>query len=140
MKHHLIPVVLTAAGLFFSASLSFAAGEKTDAPQAVSSKANAVPIIIHNNTTTKRKATANIKLVDINTAKKQELKKLPGISDAEADKMIAGRPFGSKTWLVTKNIIPMKTYQAVKGKIICKLTKKDIDKIEAQAARKNKKP
>jgi len=116
MKHHLIPVVLTAAGLFFSASLSFAAGEKTDAPQAVSSKANAVPIIIHNNTTTKRKATANIKLVDINTAKKQELKKLPGISDAEADKMIAGRPFGSNTWLSYQKYYPYENLSGCEGK------------------------
>ena len=78
-------------------------------------------------------------LVDINSATKEELKKLPGISDAEADKIIAGRPFGSKAWLVTNKIIPIETYQAVKGLIICKLTKKDIEKITAQSKQKGRK-
>ena len=65
--------------------------------------------------------------------------KLPGISDAEADKIIAGRPFGSKAWLVSNNIIPMETYQAVKGLIVCKLSQRDLDYIMAQAANKSTK-
>ena len=55
--------------------------------------------------------------------------KLPGIGAAEADKIIAARPFGSKAWLVTSKIIPMTTYQAVKRLIVCKLSKSDLDKL-----------
>lgn len=134
MKQYFIPVALTAAVLLLGTGLSSAVENITDTPQQAATKADASPKNDKSETDAKHKQTARTKLVDINTATKQELKKLPGISDAEADKIIAGRPFGSKAWLVTKKIIPMETYQALNGLIICKLTKKDIDKIIAQAA------
>ena len=61
---------------------------------------------------------AKVKLVDINSASKAELMKLPGIDDAEADKIIAGRPYLSKAHLVTHNIIPRGIYEQIKGQII----------------------
>ncbi|UCH16460.1 MAG: helix-hairpin-helix domain-containing protein, partial [Burkholderiales bacterium] len=39
---------------------------------------------------------AKEKLIDVNSASRAELKTLPGIGDAEADKIIAGRPYLSK--------------------------------------------
>lgn len=60
------------------------------------------------------------KLVDINSAKKPALKKLPGISDVEADKIIAGRPYASKTWLVTNKVIEPATYASIKDLLIAK--------------------
>jgi competence protein ComEA len=139
MKCRSLSVVLTAAVLLLSAGLSSAIENKTDTPQPAATKVNASPKSAKSEIDAKHKHSAKIKLVDINRAKKEELMKLPGISDAEADKIIAGRPFGSKAWLVTNKIIPMETYQAVKGLIICKLSKKDIDKIVAQSAHKNTK-
>lgn len=68
----------------------------------------------------RRKANAKIKPVDINGANKKQLMKLPGISEAYADKIIAGRPYGSKAWLVTKDIIPQGTFEGVKLLIIAK--------------------
>lgn len=38
--------------------------------------------------------------IDINSATKQELMKLPGIFEAEAEKIIAHRPYGTKTGLL----------------------------------------
>ena len=70
-------------------------------------------------------AAAKIKLVDINSAKKDELKTLPGIGDAEADKIIAGRPYGSKAWLVGHKILPEDKYPAIKGLIIAKQKSND---------------
>ena len=61
-----------------------------------------------------------IKLVDINSANKAELKTLPGISDADADKIIAGRPYGSKAHLTTRGIIPAATYDNLKKRVIAK--------------------
>lgn len=139
MKHHSIFVVLASAVLLLSAGLSSAVENKTDTPQPAATKAVVSPKHTNSEIGTKHKRPAKIKLVDINHATKEELKKLPGISDAEADKIIAGRPFGSKASLATDQIIPMETYQAVKRLIICKLTQKEIDKIMAQDKHKNKK-
>ena len=64
------------------------------------------------------KAAQPVKPLDINSASKAELKKLPSIGDAEADKIIAGRPYVSKADLVTRNIIPEGFYVQIRRQII----------------------
>ncbi len=58
--------------------------------------------------------------VDINSATKEQLMALPGIDDATADKIIAGRPFTSRYDLVKKSLVSKAAYAKIKSKITAK--------------------
>jgi DNA uptake protein ComE-like DNA-binding protein len=47
---------------------------------------------------------------DLNTASKEDLMKLPGVDEALADKIVAARPFKSRTELESKNIVTKEQY------------------------------
>ncbi len=49
-------------------------------------------------------------LLDLNSATKAELMKLPAVGDAIADKIIAGRPWRSKYDLVVKKVVTRSAY------------------------------
>lgn len=49
-------------------------------------------------------------LVDLNSASRAVLVKLPGVSEAIADRIIAGRPWSSKYDLVVKKVVSRGTY------------------------------
>jgi competence protein ComEA len=59
-------------------------------------------------------------LLDINSASADEVKALPGVGDAYSKKIIDNRPNAKKDQLVSKKVIPEKTYQGIKDMIIAK--------------------
>jgi competence protein ComEA len=59
-------------------------------------------------------------VIDINTATETELRTIPGIGEAYAKKIIAGRPYRAKNELVQKKILPQGVYDKVKDQIVAK--------------------
>ena len=116
MKHSIIKTALIVLTLWMSAGLSLAADEPQ--PQ----KAKQTNAADQANAAAKKGKAAppKVELVDINSATKGELKKLPGIGDADADKIIAGRPYLTKAHLQTRNIVSPGVYQALRQLVVAK--------------------
>jgi DNA uptake protein ComE-like DNA-binding protein len=112
MKRSIVHIATLTAGLLLCSSTCTAAQNQSaaaaSAPASAGTSAHA------------NKTSAAVTPIDINSASKTQLKKLPGIGDAQADKIIAGRPYGSKAWLVTHDIIPAMHYEQIKDLIIAR--------------------
>ncbi|MFN7982079.1 MAG: helix-hairpin-helix domain-containing protein [Vicinamibacterales bacterium] len=71
----------------------------------------------------KRKTTrthAAARTVDVNSASKSRLTTLPGIDAGTADKIIAGRPYGSGNDLVSKNVLSADAFEKIKGRVVAR--------------------
>jgi DNA uptake protein ComE-like DNA-binding protein len=122
MRLKVITSTFLAAVALLCAGTALAADSAAVAPNATASKATGSEQAAARRKTieAKRKAEARIKLVDINSAGKKELKTLPGIGDAEAEKIIASRPFGGKAQLTTRGLIPGAVYENLKARVIAR--------------------
>jgi len=62
--------------------------------------------------------------MDLNTATKEELMTLPGVTEDTADKIIAARPFKSKGQLESEKILTKPEYNKVASKVTVKTASK----------------
>ena len=121
---------LLSAALLAMAGAAFA--QKTETPKATPAAPAAAPAAMAPAAKAEpapaAKAEAKKEPLDINSATKDELKALPGIGDAFADKIIKGRGktgYSGKDDLLKKKIMNAKTYDGVKEMIIAKQVKKE---------------
>ncbi len=57
------------------------------------------------------------KPLDLNAATKEQLLSLPGMTPAEADRVIAGRPYNDPVEVVTRHIIPKTEYDKIADRV-----------------------
>ena len=98
---------LVKLGWLTCALLAFASLSMAQAPAKTAAKSAA-------------QSTANAKVLDLNSATKDELSSLPGIGDAYSQKIVDGRPYAMKTELVSKKILPKATYDKISSMVIAK--------------------
>ncbi|MGZ3581053.1 MAG: ComEA family DNA-binding protein [Syntrophales bacterium] len=110
-RNLLIRIVVIMLALLFTSTLAFAADPTAPATGAMKAAGQKVEV-------------AKKELIDINTASKEQLKSIPGVGDAYAQKIIDGRPYAKKDQLVSKKIVPKDTYDKIKDLIIVKQPKK----------------
>jgi len=56
--------------------------------------------------------------VDLNSATRKELMTLPGIGPAEAGRIIAHRPYLTKSDLVSKNVLPIGPFVSIRHLVV----------------------
>ncbi len=99
--------------IFLAVGLSFAqtSTKKTDHKAATKSDTAKAD-------TAKSGKTAPAGKMDINSASKDDLEKLPGIGPATSQKIIDGRPYKTKRDLLTKKIVSQSEYDKISDHII----------------------
>ena len=60
------------------------------------------------------------KPLDLNTATREQLASLPGVTASEADRVIAGRPYNEPGELVTRHIMPKSEFDKIVDQVTAK--------------------
>jgi len=120
MKRTLQVVSMGLLGAALAATLAFAQAT----PATPASPAKTTTTTTKTSTRmSKEKAVSAMPTIDINSASKEDLMKLPGVGDAIAEKIIAGRPYTSKVQLESKGIVNKATYAKIRSHVVAKQSK-----------------
>jgi competence protein ComEA len=129
---NLLLVLLMLASLSFAQSTSAKSSTKSSA-----GKSDTAATAKDKTPSADKKSSAE--KVDLNSATEAELKALPGVGDAYAAKIIAGRPYANKSQLVSHKIVPESTYKKFSDQVIAKQnTAMKADKPATTAAKPKK--
>jgi DNA uptake protein ComE-like DNA-binding protein len=60
------------------------------------------------------------KPLDLNTASREQLLSLPGVTAGEADRVIAGRPYSEPHDLVARHVLPKAEYDKIADRVTAK--------------------
>ena len=110
----------SAAALALGLLASAPAMAQAPAPAAPSKMAPAAPSKMAPATESKMAPAPKAELLDLNSASIEALETLPGIGKAYSAAIVKGRPYKGKDELVQKKIVPEKTYDGIKDKVIAK--------------------
>jgi competence protein ComEA len=137
MKRHTLVLVLAALAVIVSMPLAAFAGTSPQAAPANKQQytpAPAAPAKTNAPTSkTEPAATpAHHTKLDLNAASREELMKLPGMTAATTDKIIAARPFKSVGELESKKLLSPSEYKSIQSHLMVKSTAKPQSK-EANA-------
>ncbi len=117
-----IRIVVIMLTLIFTCTLGFAADPTAPAAGAMKAAGQKVEA-------------ARKELIDINTASKEQLKSVPGVGDAYAQKIIDGRPYAKKNQLLSKKVVPKTTYDKIKDLIVAKQPKRAGQDVHSTSSR-----
>ena len=115
-----IGMTLGALALVLAASVAFAQDSTSTSSGAPAGTADNAAPAKHARHHGGSKMMAKHAMVDLNSASKEDLVKLPGIGDETADKIIAARPFKSRTELLSKKIVTRAQFKKIRGWVTAK--------------------
>ena len=115
-------LLLLLSALVLATSLSFAQNDQTGTSTSSNQSTTTTKKARKSSTASDTSSKTSSKL-DLNTATKDQLTSLPGITDADAQKILDGRPYRAKNQLLSKGIISKDEYAKIKGQIVAHRSK-----------------
>ena len=113
--------VLVAAVLALGVALTPVA--RAESPSPAPAKATTAPTPTSHTKSTAAKSSKPASHIDLNSASREQLMTLPGITEASADKIIQARPFKSKDELRSKGIVTKAEYDRLASHVSAKSSK-----------------
>jgi competence protein ComEA len=121
MKRFISSLAFCAFVVALAAPLALAQGGSTPAkPAAPAVEKTMKTTATHKEAMVKKTVEVKKEMLDLNSATKEQLVALPGVGETYADKIIAGRPYKSKSQLVSKSIVPEGVYKKVHSLVVAK--------------------